>query len=482
MSQARAIASSSIWLTGSQVILRVVQFVAQIVVARLLSPEDFGIWAMVMLATMLSNLFKESAIAQVLVHRGLEDEKQVNAVFSLGVNVSIGLFFAQALVGLFLSHFFKIPLLFPLTVGAGLVFVIGAGMGAHNSVMVRQMRFRQLAICDIAAGFARYSALLLGATLGAGIWCFVAGELAMRLVESVLKHRMSGYHFTYQFIPDPDALKEVWSYIQGLISSNLAVFANTNGDNLIIGRLLGATDLGYYNLAYQLATTPVYFLSFVNRVNFSVLAQREGERRQQYVQRFLELYALMSAPVFGMCFVAAPWLIPLMYGAKWSAATSLFQYVLVFAYARGFMSILGTTLNAAGYPGVNAFINWALIPLSLPAFYFGAQWGGVKGVAIAVALVMGVLATVWFWVATCRTVGWRIAGLAEPIVLPTAIACASVAVVLKLPVPGEIIYVQPIELLLIYAASLTLISGGQIPRMLMDVARRSLKAGNIKSS
>jgi lipopolysaccharide exporter len=481
VSHAGAIARSSLWVTVGQGLIRVIQFSAQIFLARLLTRDDFGIWAMVLVTTGLSNLFKESAIAQVLIQRGLEDKKQVNAVFSLGVNVSIGLFFFQALVGWVTAYYFyHRPLIWPLTTAAGLVFLIGSGIGAHNAVMVRQMRFREVAMIEIASGFARNVTSVLGAFLGLGVWSFVVGELALMLVESTLKRKLSGYRFTYQLIPDSSALKEVRNYIRGMISLNLAVFANTNSDNVIIGKLLGASNLGVYNLAYQLATLPVYLLSQVNRVNFAVLSRQQSEQRQQYMRQLLQLYALMAAPVFGIVFVAAPWLIPFMYGSQWSTAAPIFQYVLIFAYARGFMSILGTSLNSLGHSEVNAFINWTLVPISIPAYYFGAQWGGTTGVAIAVAIVMGILATVWFWTISCRVTNWAIGALVQPILLPTMTACLAVTLVMKLPLLEHLIYLQPIVLLSFYGVAISLLSGGKIPQMLLNIVRSSLKPGKLE--
>ncbi|MDY6902264.1 MAG: oligosaccharide flippase family protein, partial [Cyanobacteriota bacterium] len=91
----KKIASSGLWLTASFGFAKVSQLVAQIFLARLLSPEDFGIWGMVLIVTTLSSLFKDTAIATVLVQRGLDDKKLVNAVYSLGVNISIVMFVVQ---------------------------------------------------------------------------------------------------------------------------------------------------------------------------------------------------------------------------------------------------------------------------------------------------------------------------------------------------------------------------------------------------
>jgi O-antigen/teichoic acid export membrane protein len=433
---------------------------------------------MVLIVTTLSALFKDAAIAGVLVYRGLDDKKLVDAVYSLGVNISVGMFVLQALAGFPISLFFGVPVLWPLTVCTALVFLIGAGAGSHGAVLQRQMKFKELAICDSGAGFARFGGILICAALDGGVWSFAVGEIAMALVDSVLKRSLSGYRFTYRFIPDPYAMREVCGYVSSLIGINLAVYANTNGDNLVIGRLLGAQSLGYYNVAYQLAMLPILALSQINRVNFSVLSQQDKEGKHSYLYQALELYALLSAPIYGVAFVAAPWVIPSLYGSEWIGAVNIFQIVLVYAYARGFMSILGTALNALNYPGTNSAINWALVPLSIPSYLIGAWLGGTTGVAISVALVMGVGATAWFWLATCRAAGWKIGTLTEPVILPTVTMSVTVAAVLAVPLPVHLqVYLQPLAIVVTYGIALSVFSAGRVPQILLGVVKHSLNIG-----
>lgn len=465
----KKIAASSLWLTASFAIAKILQLIAQIFLARLLTPKDFGLWGIVLIVTTLSALFKDAAIATVLVQRGLDDKKLVDAVYSLGVNLSIVMFIIQVLSGFPLAHFFGEPLVLPLTATAALVFLISAGAGSHGAVLQRQMKFRELAIADAGAGLARFAGAVICASFGAGVWSFAVAEIAMAIVDALLKRYFSKYQFAYQLIPDAEAVREVRGYISSIISINLAVYANTNGDNIIIGRLLGAQSLGYYNLGYQLAMLPNFALSQINRINFSVLSVRDTLGQKAYLCQLLELYALFYAPLNGIAFVIAPWIIPFLYGTQWTPVVKLFQIVLIFAYARGFMSILGTALIAVNKPGINATINWALIPLSLPAYFFGAKLGGSLGVAIAVALVMGVAASIWFWLATCRATGWSIAALIKPILLPTISIVITVAVVLVNPIP---VYLQPIIIICAYVIALSILSAGRIPQMLINRFKR----------
>jgi len=453
-SNSNKIFKGGLWITASFVLVRASQLISQIILARLLSPHDFGIWAMVLLVTTLSSQFKDMAVAGVLVYRGLDDRKVVNAVYSLGINLSIGMCVLQALSGFALSKFFDVSTLLPLTACVSLVFLVGAGAGSHGAVMQRQMKFKELAICEAIAACARLGAGLICAGLGGGVWSFAVAEVAAAFVDSILKRILSGYRFEYKFISKTEANQEVYKYIRGLIGTNLAVYVNTNTDNLIIGKLLGANSLGYYNLAYQLAMLPVFALSQINRINFSVLTQQDEESRRRYVHQALELYALVSAPTFAVAFVAAPWLIPLLLGAKWIAAVRIFQIVLIFAYARGFMSILGTVLNAINKPGVNAAINWALVPLSVPSYWFGAQLGGTVGVAAAVACVMGVGATLWVWVATCYVAQWRMTTLLKPVLLPTLVVLFVIILITFTPLSTSPIFLQVGLLIVVYSLAM----------------------------
>jgi O-antigen/teichoic acid export membrane protein len=468
-------------MTVSFALGKVAQLISQVILARLLSPKDFGIWAMVLILTNFSVLFRDVAIAQVLVHRGLNNKSLVNTVYSLGVNISIGLFVLQALAGWPLSQFFRVPVLFLLVACSAIVFLIGAGAGSHTAVMQRQMKFKELAICDGFANFARVGSATFCAFFGWGVWSFAVGEVAMALVDSLLKRSFSGYRFAYSFKLDPVAVHEVRKFIAGILGGNVAVQINTNADNLTIGRLVGTQALGYYNLAYQLAMMPVYALSQVNRVIFSVLSQQDNEGKKVYLCRALELYAVLSAPIYGVVLVIAPWIIPLLYGRAWVEAVSLFQIILIFAYARGFMAILGTTLTALNKPVTNAVINWVLVPISIASYFLGATLGGTQGVAIAVALVMGVGASVWFWLATCRAAGWKLELLIKPILLPTVTMSIALMLMFTIPFPEHLrAYMQPVVLVLLYAVALSIFSKGRIPYMLMGMVKLSLNKGGNK--
>lgn len=468
-------AKGSLWQVSGFALERISQFVAQIFLARLLAPEDFGVWGMVLIMTRLSTHFKDKATASVLIFSGLEDKQLVDAVYSLTINISIGMFVLQSLAGYPLSRFFDVPEVWPLTVCTASVFLIGAGAGTHGAVLQRRMQFKELAFAEGFAGVARFGSAIVCAVLGWGVWAFAVGEVAMTIVDALLKRSLSRYPFKYQLIPDKKSVQQVGGYMGKLVGVNLAVYTNTNSDNFLIGKLLGTSALGYYNFAYQLAMLPTFAVSKINRVTFSVLSQQDDNGKKKFLSRNLELYGLCFAPIYALGLLVAPWLIPTIYGQEWEPAVLIFQIILGFAYMRGFMAILGVTLNALNHPGKNATINWLLVPISIPAFLIGAHLGGIIGVSIAALSILGVGATFWFWFVTCRITGWEIQSLAKPILFPTVMALVSLLCTLIIPLPSNSqTLLQAIIFLILYIGTISIFSLGRSPRLLFTTLKKVL--------
>ncbi|BAY93090.1 MULTISPECIES: oligosaccharide flippase family protein [unclassified Tolypothrix] len=466
VSNSKKLFKASLWMTVSFGLGKVAQLLSQVYLARLLSPEDFGIWAMVLVLSNFSLLFRDSAIAQVLVQKGLDDSKLVNTVYSLGINISIFLFFIQALAGLPLSYFFKQPILFPLTVLSAFIFLIGAGAGSHTAILQRTMKFKELAICDLLANFSRVFSLVISSMLGCEFWSFAIGEITMALVDSCSKRFFSRYEFKYYLKLERNKINEVNGFILGVIGSKIAHQMNITGDNLIIGKLIGTQALGYYNVAYQLATTPAFAFSQINsRVIFSALSQVSEQRKSLImIEKVVEYYATTATLIYGLAFILAPPIILLIYGDNWKQSISICQIILIFSYTSGFVSILAAYLLSMNKSLEIARIDWFIVPISLTAYFIGAQIGGVQGVAIAVTCVMGFVASSWYLISACRIAGVNILALLKPALMPTTAILIALATIRVIPYPHNgAIYLQILTLVFLYITIIALISKGHLP-------------------
>ncbi|MEM1368313.1 MAG: oligosaccharide flippase family protein [Cyanobacteria bacterium P01_H01_bin.15] len=468
----RKVTGGILWTTLSYLNNRLLKVLAQAVLARMLTPELFGIWAMVQVQLVFYEIFRESSIAQVLVQRDYRDRTLSNAVYSFAIDFAIGLFIVQIILGYFISEFFGSPIVWPLTAAAAVTLLISAGSTCHRSVLVHQLRFRELMLIDSTANVGGLFATLGWAASGAGVWSFIAGYLTTAFIRSFLLRRRSGFRFSFYWWPNWPVLKEVKGFIGGVMAVQLATYTNNNADTLLIGKLLGAASLGQYNIAYQLAMLPLFVLTRCQVVNFSVLSQQNRKQQISFFYQALSLNALMGAFVYGSAFISAGWLIPLIYGEQWTDAVGLFQILCIYAYARLFFKTFGTLLNATNKAGYNGLINWLLIPLSIPAYWYGAQWGGTTGVAISVSAVLGVAGTLGFLLVSTCVAQLSLGNVVKMIGLPTVSMLLALYVVAHQPFVLHKLF-EPFCLTIIYLLIASILSRGEVPQTLVKLGKKS---------
>jgi O-antigen/teichoic acid export membrane protein len=356
----------------------------------------------VLVISSFAALFRDYCVGQVLVQRGIEDKKLTNAVFSLGVDVSVILFLAQSTLALPLSRFFHEPLVFPLVLAISINFLIGAGAGSHTAILQHRLKFRELAFCDSLSAFARSATTVICACFGLGIWSFAAGEIMMISTDSFLKRKYSGYPFRYHLKIDPKIIAEVKSFILNILSSRIAAQINSTSDNLVVGRFVGATQLGYYGLAYQISVIPGQALVQISRVLFPSLAQANQSRRGELLGQVLYVYAVLASLVYGSIFLLAPILISLVYGDKWLPCVPVLQLLVFSVFGGTSMNFLGSALLSTGNAALPAKVDWITSVVSITGYMIGATVGGIYGVAVASLTIMGIAAPSMYWFAAHR--------------------------------------------------------------------------------
>ncbi|HKF56734.1 MAG TPA: lipopolysaccharide biosynthesis protein, partial [Blastocatellia bacterium] len=300
---------------GTQFLL---QSVMTVVLARLLTPADFGIVAMVVAVTGLGQAFADLGLSEATIQREDINDRQVSALF--WINVAIGLALMLITVGLapILAWFYHEPRLKEIALVLSSLFLIGGLRVQHDALLKRQMRFRAVAIRDVASSAVGVSAAILMAWRGAGYWAIVAFPVASQF------NRMALSWLAARWIPGlPRRGANVRSLVTfggNVAGSYLLTNMTRNADNVLIGWWWGATPLGLYSRAYNLLMLPVRQLSLpvgsVAVPTFSRM-QHDPERFARYYLRVVSLMAWISTPVFGFLFVAAGPVIAMALGHQW---------------------------------------------------------------------------------------------------------------------------------------------------------------------
>jgi O-antigen/teichoic acid export membrane protein len=352
-------------------------------VARILGPRAYGVMGMANLLIVFILNFRDLGTGSAIIQRKNLTSALLSSLFWVNFSFGFLLSLLVAVTSPLMAKFFKTPELVPILCVLGVSFwLISCGI-THNSLLVREMRFRALAAVDLTAAVTQYLVALTLAYNGYGVWALVYANLANSVMTSTGYWIAANWRPSWQF-----ALGEVKSIAK--YSLNLSGFAvvnyfSRNADNITVGKVLGQAPLGAYQMAYNLMLAPIQNISSViAQATFPAFAriQDDDERFRAAYTRSCMLIALISFPVLaGMGVVADP-LIRTVIGNKWVAAIPVFQILAPVGIFQSIYTTVGLIFMAKTKTDI--LFQWGVVSSSIlvASFLIGIRWG-ILGVATA---------------------------------------------------------------------------------------------------
>jgi O-antigen/teichoic acid export membrane protein len=376
-----------VWTAGSFAAVQVLTLARGVVLARILTPEDFGMYALGMAVVGFVATLGNTGISTFVTYQ--QDDADRYAASSFWISAALGLAMMVVLAGVGplmgrLYHLPRLPLLvWCLAPGLFLQFI----SGVHTGMLRRRMRFGALAAITTTTNLVLFAVAALLARAGHGYWALVYGALVSNALGLVL------VAFATKWIPPLRLHTELWRDISrfGLmfVGASLVWFVLLNLDNFLVSKVLGVSALGIYSVAYNYAMLPsVAVAAVANMVVGPALGAVRGEPA-----RFRDLYvrssiatALTAALVGTVLVASAPDLFRLAFGAKWDAAVVPFQILVVYGVLRTFFP---DVLLPLGKVNVSFWLGVVTLPIVVAAILAGTRWGMV-GVAVAACASLGV--------------------------------------------------------------------------------------------
>lgn len=436
MSLRGQVASGVRWTGLATTATAVLQAVQLIVLARLLEPTDLGLMGMVVVAIGFAQAFSDMGLSAALIHRQDASPRQLSSLywFSLGAGVvAYGLFLAVIPL---VVRLFGEPELRPLLAVAGAVLVVVPVGKQFELLMQRDLRFAVLGKLEVAAIVIGFLVTVAAAMGGLGVWSLVGGALAAATSRTTLLlwRGWPVYRPAAQFR---------WSDLRGFLSfgayqmgERSLNYIGQRLDQLLLGALLGAARLGYYNFALNLAAQPLARVNpMVTRVTFPVFArvQHDTERLRRGYLGAVALITAVNAPLLLGMAAVAPAALPLIFGPKWQPSIVLVQLLALVTLLRSTGNPIGGLLLAKGRADLGLWWNALLLVLSVPMLYVGAVHGGAIGVCLGL-LALQVLVSVLAYPMLIRPiVGPAARAYAAAILRPAVLAIVMAFVVAGVP-------------------------------------------------
>jgi O-antigen/teichoic acid export membrane protein len=358
------------------------------VLARLLSPKDFGLVGMVTAFTGVLSLFRDFGLSAATVQRVDVTENQISTLFWINILVGVVLGLLTTAMAPVAVVFYHEPRLLWVTIALGTAFIFNAAGVQHSALLQRQMRFTALSTIDVISWVVSTSVGISMAVAGFGYWALVAAAVSLPVAATICLWVTSGW------IPGRPrtavGLHSMMRFGGGLTLTGLIVYVAYNFEKVLLGRVWGADAVGLYGRAYQLSTIPTDNLnSAVGEVAFSALSRVRNDppRLRNYFLKGYSLVLALTIPITIAVALFAPDLIAVLLGPKWKEAAPIFRLlaptILVFAL----INPIGWLIFSLGMIGRSLKVAMVLAPLVICGYVMGLPYGP-KGVALAYSTVM----------------------------------------------------------------------------------------------
>lgn len=364
------------------------QIATTMLLARLLSAEDFGLQGMAAVLISFLGLFSDGGLGAATVQRLEVTKEQISTLFWINAAVGGALAALSAALAPLLVAFYGEPRLYWIAVVLGVAFIFSGLAAQHRAMIMRNMRFATLAKIDVLSLAMSSAAGVVVALLGWHYWALVAIWVVNSVVGAV------GVWLADPWIPGPPRRKcGVPSLLHfGWMSTcnNLMVFLAWNADNILLGRFWGADALGLYGRAYQLATLPVHQLNgAITGVAFSALArmQNDPHRLAGSFLRGFSIIVSLTVPVTICCALFAEEIVVVLLGAKWIEAAPIFRLLAPTALAFALVNPLSWLVMSTGRIGRALSMTAATTPVVILGIVLGLSHGPT-GVALGYSSAM----------------------------------------------------------------------------------------------
>ncbi|WP_336033501.1 lipopolysaccharide biosynthesis protein [Geodermatophilus sp. FMUSA9-8] len=372
-------------LTGQGLRL-LVQLAGIAVLARLLSPEDYGLVAIVAVVVTFGELFRDLGLSSAAVQAPVLGRGQRDNLFWL--NTALGASLAALLCGLspLLPVVFGDDRLTGLALALSATFVLNGVSTQYRASHQRALRFGTLTACETGGQVAGVAAGIALAALGAGYWSLVAQQLTQGLVTQV------ALVATARWVPGwPDRTASIRSFVGyglPLLGTQVVNHLATNADTLVIGARFGAVPAGLYNRAFSLVSMPLLQVQApATRVALPVLSRlRDDDRRfRDFLVTGQFVLLTLVGLSFAVLFAQAPAAVAVVLGPTWGEVVPLFRLLLVAGFCQAATYAVGWVFLARGLTRSQLRYALTVKPVTIALVLAGSAWG-VQGVAAGYAI------------------------------------------------------------------------------------------------
>lgn len=370
------------WSFGGSICTAIINFIVLAILARLLNPESFGLFALAVVVIQFFSELSELGLLPGIIQTKQVTEEKLSSCFWLSMLARGGLaaavYFAAPLIG-FTLRSEKLGVVVSIL---GLALIFDGATTVPLAVLQRALRFKEIIIAEIIAAAVSGFTAVLFAYHGLGVFSLVLGFIIQRLLKCLLFILFAAYRprFTLRF----KEIKGILDFGAKVTGERIVNFFAQRADYLLIGRYIGAASLGYYSLSSEVSTTPQKRFSMViSRVTLPVYCKvrDENERLASAYLKVVGHVASVTFPLLLCCAAVAPELVRVVFGEKWLPAVPLLRILCILGCLKSVGSLVGSLLYAKGRADIGFKWSFVMLTGTVIGVLIGMQWGIVGAAA-----------------------------------------------------------------------------------------------------
>ena len=377
---------SGFWAFALRIVNRGFSFARLIILARILAPHDFGLLGIALLTMATLETFSQTGFQAALIQKKEDIKSHLDSAWTVLILRGFILFAILYFIAPYAAVFFNAPEAKPIIQVIGFAILLQAFTNIGVIYFQKELEFNKEFIYQFAGTLADFIVAVSAVLILRNVWALVFGLLAGNAARFIVSYLIHPYR--PHLSSDLGKAKDLFGFGKWIFGSSILVFLITQGDDIFVGKLLGVTALGFYQLAYRISNMPAteitHVISQVTFPAYSKLQEDISKLREAYL-KVLQVTAFLSFPIAGLIFVLAPDFTMIFLGEKWMPMVPAMQVLALWGLIR---SIGATTIifQSVGKPEISTKLQFArLILLVIIIYPLTIKWG-ILGASLAVLL------------------------------------------------------------------------------------------------
>ena len=381
------VAKGGFWLLIIRISDNAIGLLKLFIIARLLAPNDFGLLGIAFLTIATLDTFSQTGLDTALIQMKDDIKEYLNTVWSISIIRGFILYGILFISAPYVAVFFKSPESPTIIRVVGITILLRSFTNIGIVYFQKELEFNKHFICRFSSTIINFIVSIIAVFMLKSVWALVLGQLADCITGVIASYLLHQYRPRFNL--DVDKVKKLFGFGKWVFGSSIMIFLFTQGDDFFVGGLLGATALGFYQMAYRISSMPTTEIShIISKVTFPAYSKIQDNlpRLRGAYLKVLKLTTFLSFPIAGLIISLAPDFTIVILGKKWMPMVPAMQVLVLYGLIRSVAATAGPIFYSIGKPGIDTKNQFLQVILLMALIYpLTSKWE-LLGTSLAVVI------------------------------------------------------------------------------------------------